>query len=85
MQKVTKEYLVEWIKKEISHETGIEVPLVDVHTELINFRIDSIQTGAILQKLEKVLNLELGILMFWDYPTIDKLTDYLIEEINKKS
>ena len=84
MQKITKQVLVEWLINTISAKTGLNAESINIHDELITFNIDSIQTGVMLYELEKLVNLELGPLIFWNNPTIDKLADYLLLEMEKQ-
>ncbi len=83
MKNVTKADIVDFLKQEVSKECEIPVAEVDTRVAFVNFRMDSLKAVYIMDRLEKYVGEELSPLYFWDYPTIDSLSEFLCEEILK--
>ena len=77
MVKRNREELVSFAKQKIAEITSMDLNDIDEHTEFINLKLDSVKTLFVLQELEDYLEVEINPLVFWDYPTIEKLSDYL--------
>jgi acyl carrier protein len=83
MKIITKRELTEFIKDCVSNECDMPRDQIDVHTEFINFNMDSVKAVVIMDHLEKFMGVELSPLYFWDNPTIDSLTSFLIDNVLK--
>ncbi len=83
MKNVTKADIVDFLKQEVSKECEIPVAEVDTRVAFVNFRMDSLKAVYIMDRLEKYVGEELSPLYFWDYPTIDSLSEFLCKEILK--
>jgi len=66
---------------EVSKETGISIPELDIHLNFINFGLDSVNCIFLLDRLEKIFKLELNPVWFWDYCTIDSMTQKIFSEL----
>ncbi|MFZ6013335.1 MAG: acyl carrier protein [Bacteroidota bacterium] len=85
MKTITKTELIDFLKRQVVQECGITYEEVDVHREFVEFRMDSVNTVFIMDRLEKHLGTELSPLYFWDHPTIDSLSEFLINHILKNN
>ena len=66
-----------FIQQEISSVTSIAADTLDLETPFSGFGIDSLQAVTIAANLSKKLNRELPLTVFFDYPNIRSLADYL--------
>lgn len=70
--------LIEFIKGLISEEMGITASEIKETDSFFNLGLDSVSCIFLMDKLEKKLQLDLNPIHFWDYPTIDMYSDFLI-------
>jgi len=66
---------------EVSKETGISIAELNGDENFINFGLDSVNCIFLLDRLEKIFRLELNPVWFWDYPTIDTMTQKIFSEL----
>jgi acyl carrier protein len=70
------DWLIDWIAKELKmSEDDIEPA-----RSLIEYRLDSLTATILVGDLEDWLELRLPPSLVWDYPSIDAMTDYLVEQ-----
>ncbi len=71
------EWLVEWIAKELA------LPTAEIETDksLLNYSLSSVTAMMLVGDLEEWLGLTLPPTLVWDYPSIDAIADYLIEQL----
>ncbi len=68
-----QDWLVTWIAKELS----ITSEEIDIQEPFVNFGMSSRQAVFMAGELEDWLGHTLDPRLAWDYPTIEKLSDYL--------
>ena len=78
--KFTKEDINSYFITLIEDEQKVPASEVDVHAEFYTFGLDSISSIYLLDKLEDYLGIKLNPIDFFDYPTIDKFSSYLIDQ-----
>ncbi len=76
----TREEAITIIKKLISDETGISIAEIKETDTFFNLGLDSVSCIFLMDKLEKRLQIELNPIHFWDYPSIDTYSDFLVRE-----
>ena len=76
----TKESTIAIIKKLISEETGITINEIKETDSFFNLGLDSVSCIFLMDKLEKQLHIELNPIHFWDYPTIDTYSEFIVQE-----
>lgn len=81
MKNITKPDIVDFLKKQVALECGVPFDKVDTRVEFVEFRMDSLKAVYIMDRLEKFLGKELSPLYFWDHPTIDSLSEFIVKEI----
>ena len=75
-----REETIATIKNLISDETGISIDEINETDSFFNLGLDSVSCIFLMDKLEKTLHIELNPIHFWDYPTIDTYSDFLVRE-----
>lgn len=78
--KITKEDIHKIFIELIAEEKNLDPTTIKIDVEFYTHGLDSISAIHVLDKLENHLNIEINPLDFWDYPTIDKLSTYLLEK-----
>lgn len=67
----------EWLVTRLSQRLAIPPEEIDVREPLASYGLSSIEAVVLSGDLEEWLGRELPATLVWDYPTIEKLTDYL--------
>lgn len=75
-----KDNIQTFIIQELSVLLNIDTSKVDPDIEFLNLGIDSLAGLSLMTKLENLLKMELDPLIFWDYPTIEQLSQHLSEK-----
>ena len=71
------EWLVEWIAREL----GLPPAEIETDKSLLNYSLSSVTAMMLVGDLEEWLGLTLPPTLVWDYPSIDAIADYLIEQL----
>ncbi len=85
MKQVELEEIILFLQKSIAAETKLDINQINIDQSLGAFGLDSINSVYILHQLEDFLQIELSALVFWDYPTVRSLSNYISQEILKKN
>ncbi len=83
MNTFTEAELSNFIRNKIAVELGIPEEEIDLTIEFINFGMDSVNSIFILQHIEKFIGTDLNPLLFWDYPTIESFSRYIVTTFRK--
>lgn len=75
-----REELIEMIKKLIAEETGIPINDINDSDTFFNLGLDSVSCIFLMDKLEKKIQVELNPIHFWDYPSLDTYSEFLLQE-----
>ncbi|HNP18528.1 MAG TPA: acyl carrier protein [Fulvivirga sp.] len=75
----TQQQIEQYLKLLISKEIGCNVQEIKATDEFVIYGFDSFDSILLLDRLEKVLDLDLNPMLFWEYPTIKKLSARLSE------
>lgn len=69
-------WLIEWIANEL------EMPAAEIDTghSLLDYSMSSVTATILVGDLEDWLDLRLSPTLVWDYPSIDAMTDHLLEK-----
>lgn len=76
----SKEDIIQFFKESIAKEMKLDTKDMDIHAEFFIYGLDSISSIYILDKLEDYLGITLNPIDFYDYPTIEKFSTYLIDQ-----
>lgn len=69
-----------WLRERIAKEIKISPQAVPVNVPFTNFGLDSIMIVTLAVDLETWLDISLDPTIFWQFPSIDALTKWLISE-----
>jgi acyl carrier protein len=70
-----------WLVSNISELLGIQPEEIDINAPLDSYGLDSGQGMILASKAEKFLGFKLSPVYIWYYPTIEKLSQRLAEEL----
>jgi acyl carrier protein len=75
-----KKLLQEKLLALVSEELKAEVGRIEIDADLTQYGFDSISVMDYMFGLNKLLNLELEPTIFYEYNTIEKISDYLVQK-----
>jgi len=75
---LTKNELIELFKMEVATETKDDLTTISETDNFLSLGLDSITCIFLLERMEKHLGIDLNPIWFWDYPTIDSLSDHIL-------
>lgn len=78
---MTRPELITILKSVIADETGIAVTEIADTDTFFNLGLDSVSCIFLMDKVEKILKVELNPLYFFDYPSLDTYADFLLENV----
>ncbi|BAB75758.1 phosphopantetheine-binding protein [Anabaena sp. FACHB-709] len=70
-----------WLVNQIATQLNINAQTIKVTEPLTRYGLDSIDSVTIVGELEDWLDAELPPTLLWDYPTIEKASQYLVNEV----
>lgn len=76
------EILQNWIAEKLAEQLSIDKSTIGFTEPLTRYGLDSIDAVTLVGELEDELDLELPSTLFWDYPTIEKSSQYLVSEFD---
>lgn len=76
----TKEEIAGWLLEKIAKETKLEPSFIAADTPFDRFGLDSIVIVTLVDDLEQWLNVSLDPTIFWEYPSIEEVSTWLLEE-----
>ncbi len=76
----TREEIETWLKGRIAKEIKTKPQSVPVNVLFTNFGLDSIVIVTLVTDLEDWLDVSLDPTIFWEYPSIEALGEWLITE-----
>lgn len=68
-----------WLKTHLAEQLSLEVDSIEITEQLTRYGLDSIDAVTLVGDLEDSLDLELPSTLFWDHPTIEQASKYLVE------
>lgn len=83
-QSFNNKELVETISNRISKSINLPVSKIDINQPFVSYGIDSAKAIGLVGEIEEYLGRKLAATLLWDYPTIQKLADYLAGNSSKK-
>jgi acyl carrier protein len=75
---MTKAEIIVVLKEQITRETGLRSEEIDLKASFHSLGLDSISCVYVMDRLEKRLQVELNPIVFWDYPTVELLSEHLL-------
>jgi acyl carrier protein len=74
----------QWIVSRVSQQLGVPPEEIDVQASLSRYGMDSVALFVIISDLEKWLGYQFEANPLQTHPTIEKLSQFLAEEVAKK-
>ncbi|MCP2728972.1 acyl carrier protein [Limnofasciculus baicalensis] len=71
-----------WLVSKLAEQLSLDAKTINVGEQLTRYGLDSIDAVTLVGDLEDWLELELPSTLFWDYPTIQKSSEYLVQEFD---
>ena len=68
-----------WLKTHLAEQLSLAVESIETTEQLTRYGLDSIDAVTLVGDLEDSLDLELPSTLFWDHPTIEQSSKYLVE------
>jgi polyketide synthase 13 len=72
-----KENIINWLKSKVAEEAGISEQEVSETATFESFQLDSLSLVSLSYELEKFTGKTIEPTVFWEYNTIDKLSDWV--------
>jgi acyl carrier protein len=72
-----KHEIARWIAERLAAEIEVDPSTIDTSASFATFGIGSATAVALANDIAKLLSVELSATLLWDYPTIEKLSEYL--------
>jgi acyl carrier protein len=75
------DWLIDWIAKELK----MSADEIEPARSLLDYSMSSLTATILVGDLEDSLELRLPPSLVWDYPSIDAMTDFLVEQVARKA
>jgi polyketide synthase 13 len=72
-----KENIINWLKSKVAEEAGIPEQEVSETATFESFQLDSLSLVSLSYELEQLTGKTMEPTVFWEYNTIDKLSDWV--------
>ncbi len=72
----------QWLINQLADQLSLDSSTIEVSEPLTRYGLDSIDAVTLVGDLEDALDLELPDTLFWDHPTIEKSSQYLVENFD---
>lgn len=68
-----------WLIQQLAEQLSLDTASINITEPLTRYGLDSIDAVTMVGDLEDALDVELPSTLFWDYPTIEKSSQFLVE------
>ena len=79
---ITKEKIQNWLVERLAREMKVTVDQIDVQRSFSTYGIDSLAAVTITADLEEYIHCQLLRNVFWEYPNIALISQYIEELLN---
>lgn len=76
----SREEIQSWLIQRIAKEVKITPDKIGTDVPFARFGLDSIVLVTLVDDLEQMVDLSLDPTIFWEFPTIEILTNWLVED-----
>lgn len=84
-ENVTKTQIIDFILTRLTAQMHLAKESIDIQSPLANYGVDSIHALSLCAELEDWLGIEIEQTIAWDYPTIEKMAEFLESEVASHS
>jgi len=81
---MNQEKIEYWLIDKLANLLGIDTEEIDLEKSIFAYGLDSSVALSMTGELENLLNLELDPTLFWEYPKISELAEYLADQLTQK-
>ncbi|MDJ0631988.1 MAG: acyl carrier protein [Xenococcaceae cyanobacterium MO_188.B29] len=71
--------IANWLIQQLSEKLSLDKSSISVSEPLTRYGLDSIDAVTMVGDIEDILDVELPSTLFWDYPTIEKSSQFLAD------
>jgi acyl carrier protein len=81
---MNQEKIEDWLIDKLASSLGVDREEIDLEKSIFAYGLDSSVALSLTGELEIFVDLELDPTLFWEYPKISELAEYLVDELAKK-
>jgi acyl carrier protein len=81
---MNQEKIEHWLMNKLANLLGVDGEQINLGESIFAYGLDSSVALSLTGELEAFLDLELDTTLFWEYPKISELAEYLVNELAKK-
>ncbi|AKE63896.1 Acyl carrier protein [Microcystis aeruginosa NIES-2549] len=81
---MSREKIEQWLTDRLTSLLGVDREDIDLEKSIFTYGLDSSVALSLTGELEVMLGLELDPILFWEYPKISELSEYLVAELAQK-
>ncbi|MFM8298796.1 MAG: acyl carrier protein [Microcystis aeruginosa] len=81
---MSQEKIEQWLTDKLASLLGVHREDIKLEKSVFTYGLDSAVALSLTGELEAMLGLDLGLTLFWEYPIIPELAEYLADELAKK-
>jgi acyl carrier protein len=74
---VDREQIASWLREKLARALKIREEAIDGNAPFSDYGLDSATEISLVGELNELLGADLDPELFWDYPTIEELSDHL--------
>ena len=82
-KQITEENIQSWLVNELSQQLRVTVDEIDITARLDSYGLDSAHAMFLISKAEKQIGIKISPMLLWHYPTIELLSQRLIEDFEE--
>ncbi|WNJ19783.1 acyl carrier protein [Pontibacter sp. G13] len=81
----TREELIQWMIDHVAEETRMPKDKIETDKPFARYNLESIAAVSLTADLEDLLGTNLSPTLFWDFPSIEGVVNYLLKNVVNKS
>jgi acyl carrier protein len=81
----TEQEICKWLVSRLSIILGVQPDAIQVQTPITSYGLGSIQALTLVADIEDWLGWALEPTLLWDYPTLEEVARFLVEQANAQS
>ncbi len=80
-QEARRAYLIDFLRQQVASVLGASVAIITEHQRFFDLGLDSLMSVELKNRLDKAFSASLSLTLAFDYPSVAKLTDYLLTDV----
>ncbi|MGV2437339.1 MAG UNVERIFIED_CONTAM: phosphopantetheine-binding protein [Anaerolineae bacterium] len=74
-------FLSDFLRQQVASVSGASVAIITEHQRFFDLGLDSLMSVELKNRLDKAFGASLSLTLAFDYPSVAKLTDYLLTDV----